>query len=528
MKKIIYTSKISIVALILLLSSCTEHLDLVTYNNITGASFWKTPGDAETAAVALHASYMSILKGSNDWISPTDGRTDAWQPGTLGPRLTGPVEGHFQTANNGTGNWRAFYTLIHHCNLMIQEIENIDFGDNTSQKNDLTAQAYTIRAMTYFELARIYGDVPLVTEPTVGKPEVEEYPGRSPKSEIFTLIKADIDKAISLYSSNTFGNNNFVSKLSTYALKAEVYMWTAKALSPRGSSNAGDLNTAIDAISFIENSGDVSFMSDYSEIFTRDGNDNSEYILSVWYEDGLASSNYAHASMRDDAVPEEYIVRDTDGSVIKYMFPLALEDEGLSRMSYGEALNDIYTKYETVEPHDNPFDNNDDAGPFYDKRDLRYVNNCVNATVDDNVVIKYKGFADVVANRRWWDNDIPIYRLTGMLLLKAEAYNTLGNPEAAIAIMDQTRARAGLAPYPGARDQATVEDELLDEAIRELFGENKRWWHLCREHRVADYVPRYLIERGNDKNASSWDHYYWPIPESVLIANPQLTQSPGY
>ncbi|GGK34013.1 hypothetical protein GCM10007962_30590 [Yeosuana aromativorans] len=538
MKKIVNLSKILLLIVLMVFVSCEDQLNVKIYNDITGSSFWKTPSDAEAAVVALHASFMDIMKSSNNQISNVDGRTDAWQPGTLGPRLTGAVEGHFQTANNGAGNWRGYYRLVHDCNLLLAKIGDIEF-ENVENKNDILAQTYTIRAMTYFELVRIFGDVPLVTEPTTGKPEPEDYKARAPRADVLNLIKADIDKALPLYSSN-LKDVHFVSKLSTYALKAEVYMWSAKAYNARGSANTDDINTAISAIESIENSGELTFASDYSSIFTRDGNDSSEYILAVWYENGLSSSSYRYASIRNDAVPDQYKVFDGAGNIIKKLFPYALENEGIAAMSYGEALNDIYAKYQTVDVHDNPFDNNDDANvndpgatppttAWYDRRDLRFINNCVDIPGPNNVVIKYAGIEDLSANVRWWDNDIPIYRLTGMLLLKAEAYNTLGNPEAAIDIMDMTRARAGLAPYPGARDQATVEDELLDESIRELFGENKRWWHLIREHRVADYVPRFLIERGQDRTSESvWDYYYWPIAESVLIANTKLVQSPGY
>jgi len=62
-----------------------------------------------------------------------------------------------------------------------------------------------------------------------------------------------------------------------------------------------------------------------------------------------------------------------------------------------------------------------------------------------------------------------------------------------------------------------------------LLGENKHWWDLIRAHKVAEYVPRFMAERGDDSsNASIWDFYYWPIAESVMLKNDKLVQSPGY
>lgn len=535
MKNILKISKISLIVIFALLISCDDHLDVLTYDNITGANFWQTQGDAVTAAVALNGSYMSIMRGSNDQISVVDGRTDLWKPGTLGPRLTGAVEGHFQTANSGTGNWRNLFRIVHDCNLLFANIENIEFDDVTV-KNDVLAQAYTMRAMVYFELVRIYGGVPIVLEPTTTKPNFEDYPVRSSKTDVLNLIKSDIELALPLFANN-IENVNFVSKLSTLALKAEVFMWSGKALSARGSETAGDINTAISAIQAIEDSGEFTFANNYADIYMRDGNSSSEYILASFFENGVGSSNYAHASIRDNAVPDQYKVFDNEGNVIRKLFPYAFENEGLTRMSYGDNLDVIYNVYQTIEVHDNPFDQWDDDNVddpprtvWYDQRDLRYINNVVNIEgTDDQVVIKYGGVEDLVAARRFWDNDLPLYTLSSVMMLKAEAYNTLGQTEDAIDIMDLFRARAGLAPYPGARDKATIENELLDEAARELFGENHRWWALCRAHLVANNVPRFMTERGQDLgNSTVWDYYYWPVSESILIGNTNIEQSPGY
>ena len=117
-----------------------------------------------------------------------------------------------------------------------------------------------------------------------------------------------------------------------------------------------------------------------------------------------------------------------------------------------------------------------------------------------------------------------------MLLLKAEAMNTLGGQTADIvAILDMTRARGDIAPYAGPTDQATLEDEIIKERMRELCAENKHYWDLIRAHKVAQYVPRFMTNRGDDStDPNVWNFYYWPVAESVIIQNTNLTQSPGY
>ena len=521
MKKIFNILKL-IVLSALLLVGCEEHLQVDIYNDITGGSFWKTPSDAETFAIGIQAKVASTLHSSNNYISPTDGRTEMFRPGGLGPRLTGHVELHTQTATLGGGNWKGYYSTIHHCNLLLQEIEAIEFDDE-AKKDEIRAAGYFFRAFTYFDMVRIYGDVPLVLDPTVAKPELDDYYSRNPKSEVFAQIKSDIEEAIDRLPDG-IADKNFISKPAALALKAEVYMWTAKALTDRSSPVTADLNTAIAAIDAIEADGSVSFNDgDWTSTFTRQANASPEYIWATYYDYIVGPENNVHnaITIRVDNVPD----------TMQGTFPIAVTDEGLNRIEIGNRMNDIYRKYETVDAHPDPF-NPYDTEPWTDRRDLRYIATMVDIYGDGttNVCIKFPGILVESDNRRYWDNDLPIYRWTDMLLLKAEALNTLGGSTTEVVdILNMTRSRAGLADYTGATDQNTLEDEIIEERARELLGENKHWWDLCRAHKVAQYVDRFASERGDDStDPNVWNYYYWPVAESVIIQNPNITQSPGY
>ena len=378
-----------------------------------------------TYAVGLHSDVAGLLGSSNNTLDWTDGRSDLFIPGALGPRLTGPPQLHTQTALIGGGDWTSRYNIIHHCNLLLREIENITF-DDVSEKNEIAAQAYFFRAFIYFDLVRVFGDVPLVLEPTDGKPAVEDFLPRSPVDDVFAQIKTDVDMAIAGFPDG-IADKNFISKAAAYALKAEVYMWTGKALTARNSPVVADLNTAIQAIDAIPaaSGGSVSFVdSDWKSIFTRQANDSPEYIWATFYDYIIGPQNNVHnaITLRIDNVPVE-----KQGT-----FPIAVTDEGLNRIQIGADMNTIFKKYQTVEAHDDPFDKTD-VPPYTDRRDLRDINSIVDLLDDQTTIvsIKFPGILVPSDNRRYWDNDIPVYRWSDMLLLKAEALNTIGGQEAA-------------------------------------------------------------------------------------------------
>jgi len=301
-----------------------------------------------------------------------------------------------------------------------------------------------------------------------------------------------------LFSSTDIEDKNFVSGLAAYALKAEVNMWTAKALNSRENPNKEDLNTAISAIDEILNSSEVSFETVYADTFNRAANSAGEYIYANYFDYAEDGNNiFPSCSVRAVNLPSDVV--DT--------FPHALVSEGLSSISYGDYIETLY-----------------------DASDLRYQHNVFNVPdSDDQVITKFPGYIEEAENRRYWDNDIPIYRYSDMLLLKAEALNGLDNSAEAIVIVNQTRNRGGIGDYSGATDKLSVETEILAERARDLAFENKRWWDLCRAHQVAKYVPRFMENRGDDASAESvWDFYYWPISESMLLSNAKLEQTAGY
>lgn len=137
-------------------------------------------------------------------------------------------------------------------------------------------------------------------------------------------------------------------------------------------------------------------------------------------------------------------------------------------------------------------------------------------------ITKYPGTK--YSDDRVSDNELILYRLADMHLLKAEAYAAIGNTTEAVSYLNKVRARAGIGGYTGPTGKALLEREILNERGRELYFENKRWYDLVRFHKggtldLYSYVPNLIGKK---------TPLFWPLNTTVLGANSSLTQTEGY
>ena len=154
---------------------------------------------------------------------------------------------------------------------------------------------------------------------------------------------------------------------------------------------------------------------------------------------------------------------------------------------------------------------------------LRVVNKFLPAPADRSEM------GDNTVNNEY---DIPFFRLSGLLLLKAEAENYLGNRSEAVDLVNRIRiARGNPTVTLGvevADDQTAVRDLILDERQFELVAEGQRFWDLVRNGIAVSTMSTVTDFLGNPNGLTSEDKILWPISQNVLNRNPQITQNPGY
>ena len=282
-------------ALVLGMFSCTKTIDVSPTSVITTSSFWKTEDDAKGA---LNGMYVDLRSTAEAIFMTGDERSEIYQGGVYGGG-TYILYNNAMTADDpGHPDWYGYYKAINSANLILKYVPNITFKSD-EQKNLILAQAYAMRAFIYFTMSKTWGELVLRTDPTESAAAEVTQKARSSKEDVFKLVKADIDKAIQLFPDNSFSQQRSVwSKAATYALKADVYLWTAKTMS----GGQPDFTAALDACNAVQ-TADVSLLPNYSDIFKYSNKGNKEVVMAIRFNELEGGNYFWHMWIIGSAVP---------------------------------------------------------------------------------------------------------------------------------------------------------------------------------------------------------------------------------
>lgn len=183
-------------------------------------------------------------------------------------------------------DWINYYAAIFRCNKVIQAEETADWGGDLAARGRIIGQARALRAILYFDLARMFGDVPLVTVPT------EENLPRTAASEVYKQIFEDLKYAAANIPANAFPldnrkeNDGRITKYAAEALMARAYLYYTGYY---GQENEGcSKQEAIDALEDIINNGGYELEANYADLFmpacTKDASNGSNYAWDTTFK----------------------------------------------------------------------------------------------------------------------------------------------------------------------------------------------------------------------------------------------------
>lgn len=470
--------------------SCEKWLETSPVSSIVPSVLWKAEDDATGVLNGMYLEARSFCSFNlSIW---GDMRSDMYQNATAGALWS---QYYLQTLNSSSPgpNWYNIYRTINYANLLLTHIPDITFKSQ-AEKDRIIAQAYTMRAWCYFIITRTWGDAIIVTEPTEKYEPSKVYRPRSPKTEVFTLIKNDLDEALKLFPDYTFPSGRFRwTKTGANVLKADVYLWTGKTM---GGGNA-DFQTALNALNEIQPATNLLLLKDYVSIFDFANKGNNEVIMVAHFNRPPEVSDNFYGYMYLNAMPS---VSDADKVIIDAI------GTGNAGNSIMEISNSVKAQFTMDDQRRNSF----------------YQLYLTSGNYHSTITMKARGFNDNGLRR--FASDIVIYRYADVLLLKAEAKNALGqDPSVEI---NEIRARAygnKAADYLFVNGTKEENDAaILKERLLEFIFECKRWWDLVRFDKVYDFCPPYI---GKTKDTNK---YLFPIGTSVISNEPLVEENPGY
>ncbi len=527
----------------LLLSStgCQKDLlDQANPNLATTATFWKTSDDAVRASIACYAGLQAVGMYRRWFSFIYDARDDiGWSQSPYTPLRE--ITGFQQTDYNfevSAGAYRDCYRTIDRCNQVLANVPGISM--DATLKTRILAEASFVRALSYFNLVSIFGNVPLATEPAT----VDYRPKQGTEAEVWALVISDLQAAI-----GTGATPNLPATYGTDRGRATV--GAARALLGKAYMQNKRWAEAQAQFALVISGGVYSLPSAYTDNFRHTSKNNTESVFEVQFIDvniggpdgqGGADANTAQGFQRPIffGPPQNGGVERT-GFTDCEVRPWAVDEflkEGTANGQRDPRLAATffynYRRFTSRLPqsadtlvYDRSRPGSFAAGTF----------GFLNRYKGDNFNLgrtywrKYQG--DYYQGGENFDspNNFRVIRYADVLLLQAEALNEQNQPTAAVPFVNQVRQRAGLTVLPAAASasQAAMRAQLRHERITELAGEGQRWFDLQRYGLLDTQTGiNELIGRDEQfKNFVLNKSRLLPIPQQdVDIA--KLKQNPGY
>ena len=459
------------IAPIVYFTSCKKFLDTPQQSQLSLSNFWQTANDAELGVVAIYSAAQVAFE-INYWRwgeLRADNFINNDRPNANNSQI---VTNQLTSATAGA-DWSELYKAILTANVAIKKIPDIP---EFASKNNLLAEAYALRAMCYFYAVRVWGEVPKITEPVEGLDQDLNFT-RSPVEEIYDeIILPDVQKAEQLITVEK--SINRISLGAILALKADIYMWPGK---------HRDYTVASNAITQIEGLGYALEDNQAAWINIFKGPENSKEIVFAlgwnFNEDGGNSGVGQFSTATTEFVCSEDLEQKWNGKIpgdFRILATGAFDVEIVPGVEFPYLR--ILTKY----------------SPRFSTRDEQSSWSNTN------------------------DRDILFYRLSGLLLLKAEAENYLDHPDVALSLINRIRTARGLPLVDTTLiDKTLIRDMILDDRQFELMGEGHRYWDLVRNNVVLD-----VMEPINGMNNPQ--RIFWPVSQNVLNRNAGIIQNESY
>lgn len=483
----------------LTLGGCSEFLKETDPTNFTVEQYFTKPEHARSSVNAIYASMRDPLgSGFNGgaWMMTE------FATGLAATDLGQAANSYFvkdlnNTSDNGYGAtyWQSFYRGISNANLSIAKIPDITMDE--AEANRLLGEAHFLRACYYFDLIRMFGHIPLVTEP-VNLESEQLRPSQADPEAVYELIVQDLTTAETsgLPWADASGRVNLGAVKS---LLAEVYLTMAGYPLQKGEAY---YNLAAEKAKEVIDSKEFDLFDSYDDLHDPSTKNIGENIFMIQFATQLIPGNW-------------------QVSIIPY-------NKNISK--YSDETGGIYATADFVRSYEAEDLRAKEKQFFYTK--FTHESNR-NQVVDLGGYFIWKHF-DEVAQTTTGNSDLnwPVIRYANVLLTYAEASNEVDGPTVDnYAAVNAVRARAELGKLAGL-SKNVLREAIWKERWYELCFENKTWFDMVRLRKAYNVETKqfedYVGHRFTYGPVLKERELLFPIPTSEVRNNTNLIQNGGY
>jgi len=398
------------------------------------------------------------------------------------------VDSFSMTANNPVivNTWQKYYMGIDRSNFLLDNM------NSTEPNNErLKAEAMFLRAMYYFNLVRLYGGVPIISN------QCQPFNAmvRNSVAEVYNFIESDLLTAIPnlpLKSELESDQPYRATSGAARTLLAKAYLYQQ------------DWSHAIEQLNEIVNSNEYNLLPVFSDLWKEENEHNAESIYELEFNDdpNFMWANYTNRGNLDIQMMGVMYLQDNDG-IYEAGWGFTPIDSGLVKafVSAGDSVRLQATVLfaDTIKNH---------GGSL--------------GTCFENTGYFNKKYSPTIAHKpsympTWGQNEV-VFRFAEVLLMRAEVNYRLGNIAAAQGDINSVRARVNLVPI--ALTGTALLDAIQNERRLELALESNRFFDLLRWNKATEVLGKYGFNAGTDE--------LWPVPQNILNSNPAMVQNPGF
>ena len=460
---------------IILFYSCEDKLDLAPESSNSAANFYQSEQDLEQALIGAYDALQSNGQYGLNFIYFMEVRSDNSYSRSI--TNSGGVFGDVELFRMQPTNplvdqsWESCYKGIQRCNTLINRATQIDLEENFQSR--ILGEAKFIRALTYFNMVRLWGDVPLLIE-EVTDPFAFFDITRTSATEVYQQIERDLQEAILELPENNIAGR--ATKTAAQTLLGKVMLTQKKYAESKGQFEA------------VINSNRYILLDSYADIFKTNNENNKESIFEIQYLGGGLGEGSAFANN------------------------MAIDPSQIGNM--GSVSGDNMPSVYIVEQ--------------YDDSDLRKT---VNIGFFNNSPYCNK-YIEIPSQNADGDKNFIVLRYADVLLSYAEALNEIDFQSEGVALdaLNQIRSRAGLPTYQSGDipNKERFREAIEKERQLELAFENHRWFDLIRTGRALEVMNQHILKTGQMGNIQARQLLY-PIPQSQIDASGNaITQNEGY